>query len=381
MLLLLASAASAADPNKALVVAEPASKLAETPPFYWYTHKTPGIVQAINRTSLDRGSDINQIAQVCLIPPAADWVVAGAPVDVQVKYLDLLWAAAYADNSMRKLWTHGDSTTGTCGVRGYHQYTDPASLHRVFNGQDKKLTEHLGFQSCFSSMKNAKFPTVLYANTAASPTNVSKAIIESVNLLLKSRDPKVLGRALESASVIRSVDSFRDSIEAVIGDESITGTIELKPEHWVHETIPLRVYAMRTLATTDRTERTAKVLAKVWTNRKESDVIREGAIRAFSFVYQWPAGLKYSKDPVEGAELAKANAALRDDMRKKLYPFLIGLMTINGLANDEKEDKGLKQISDLGSAAYCAGDLWPPDARAAAKKGEKWTPAPPKKKP
>ena len=314
----------------------------------------------VARTDISLVSDMGKLDELCLIPPAADWVSDGASEEIQKKYLHLLWRAAWSINNAKQGGNAGNRTIGTCGVNASAMIVGLGDYSNFFVGSfDDSIKKRTGFSSCLSTKDPVK-GSPKYASHGKTLSSPGIAVAETLNLLIKSGHPETALEALSDVRAITSFVKFRDSVEALARDKSVTAMVTINPPDEGKETIPLRVYAMRTLATMERTERTAKLLALIWHDEKEPAEIREGAIRAFAFVAQWPG------------PAALTSMQERPAMLKALYPFIMPLVSIGGVESDKKEEAGPKaQLSPLGQAASCALDMFPLELRAKARKGEK----------
>ena len=353
-LLLLAGAARAGAP-------EPASKPVEEPRFYYHAPRASWWGDVVARKDISLTADLGKLEELCLIPPAADWVTDGASREIQEKYLRLLHRVAWSMNNASGGGNAGNRTIGTCGVNAYAVTANLGEFSNFFvGGIDPALKSRIGFSGCLSTKDFVKGEPK-YASFGRTVIAPGAAVAETLNLLLKSKHPDTVLEALGVVRTLSPFEKFRDAVEALSRDKSVTAVITIRPDG-VEEKLPLRVYAMHTLATMERTERTAKLLALIWHDEKEAAEVREGAIRAFSFVSQWPGT---AIETMNNAEKRKA-------MHKALYPFLVPLMVVGGVEADKKEEGGPKaQLSPLGSAASCALDLFPLELRAKARKGEK----------
>jgi hypothetical protein len=307
-------------------------------------------------------SDLGKLDEVCLIPPAADWVTDGASEEIQRKYLHLLHRTAWSINNAKGGGNPGNRTIGTCGVNATAMIVGLGDWSNFFvGGFDESIKKRTGFTSCLSTRDPVK-GAPKYASYEKTVNAPGVAVAETLNLLLKSRHPETVLSALSVVRSITSFEKFRESVEALVRDKSLTAAVTIEPPGEGRQTIPLRVYAMRTLATMERTERTAKIMALIWHDEKETPEIREGAIRSFAFVAQWPS------TAIETMTSAEKRAA----MQKALFQFIVPLMNIGGVESDKKEEAGAKaQLSPLGQAALCALDMFPKELRAKARKGEK----------
>jgi hypothetical protein len=351
--LLLASSARSQAPATPTPPSSPAAERSS----YYHTSRNSWWGDVVSRRDINLSSDLGAVDDLCFIPPAADWVTDGAPTAINKKYLNLVWRAAYSISNAQGRYNQGGRTIGICGVNADAQMAGIGEFSNFFVGSfDDSIKSRTGFTSCLRSQDFVK-GTPKYAAHGKVVSNAGIAVVETLNLLLKAKDPETVLEALGDVRVIQNSDKFRESVEALVRDKSVTAKVTIKPDG-SKETLPLRVYAMRTLATIERTERSAKVLALIWHDEKEPMEIREGAIRAFSFIVEWPGP-------------AKDSMALRPAMLKTLYPFLAPLMMINAVENDKKEEAGPKaQISELGNAAECAARLYPKELREKAKKGQ-----------
>lgn len=358
-LLLLAVSARAGTPDPAAPPAVAAVPL-EEPHFYYHSPRVSWWGDVVNRRDIGLTSDMGKLDEICLIPPAADWVSDGASEEIQKKYLHLLWRAAWSINNAKGGGNAGNRTIGTCGVNASAMIVGLGDYGNFFVGSfEESIKKRTGYSSCLSTKDPVK-GSPKYASHGKVLSNPGVAVAETLNLLLGSKHPETVLEALSDVRAITSFDKFRDKVEALARDKSVTATVAINPPDEGKETIPLRVYAMRTLATMARTERTAKLLALIWHDEKEPPEIREGAIRAFAFVAQWPG------------PAALTSARERPAMLKALYPFIVPLMAVGGVEADKKEEAGLKaKLSPLGEAASCALDMFPLELRQKARKGEK----------
>lgn len=336
----------------------PAAAPDAEPSSYYHTSRNYWWGDVVARKDINLSSDVGALDDVCIIPPAADWVAEGAPPEIEKKYLNLVWRAAYSVANAQGRSNLGGRTIGSCGVNAAAQMAAIGELSNFWVGSfDEGIKKRTGFSSCMRAQDFVK-GSPKYAAHGKKISNAGIAVMETLNLLLKSRNPETVLGALTDIQVIQNSDKFREGVEALVRDKSVTAKVAIQPDG-SKETLPLRVYAMRTLATIERTERSAKVLALIWHDEKEPAEIREGAVRAFAFVVQWPG-------PV-----ALNSMAARPAMLKALYPFLQPLMMIASVENDKKEEAGPKaRISEFGNAADCAARLYPQELRDKARKGE-----------
>jgi hypothetical protein len=358
--LLLLSVVRAGAQTKA-PIPDAAGKPVEEPHFYYHSPRVNSWGDVVSRRSISLTSDLGKLDELCMIPPAADWIAAGASEEAQQKYLQLIWRSAWSMANAQGKGNLGGRTIGLCGVNAYAVLSTLGDFNNFFvlGGNDDAVKARTGFAGCLSTKDPVKGEPK-YASFGKTVVAPAKPIIETLNLLLKSTHPQTVLETLGDIRMIANTDKFRDSIEALVKDKSVTATVTINPPDEGKETLPLRVYAMRTLATIERTERSAQVLALIWHDETEKPEIREGAIRAFSFIVEWPG-------PV------LSSAETRPAMYKALYPFLAPLMMINGVENDKKDDAGPKsKLSPLGEAAYCAAERFPKALRDKARKGEKF---------
>lgn len=359
LLVLLLVSTARAGTTAAPSIPDPTSKPAEESRSYYHTSRNYWWGDVVSRRDINLSSDIGGLDDLCFIPPAADWVADGAPAAIESKYLNLVWRVAYSLANAQNRSNPNGQTIGTCGVNAAATMAGIGEFSNFYVGAfDDGVKQRTGFTSCLRSQDFVKGQPK-YASHGKTISSAGLAVLETLNLLLKSKTPETVLAALGDIRVLQNSDKFRESVEALVRDKSVTAKVTIRPDG-SKETLPLRVYAMRTLATIERTERSAKVLALIWHDEKEPPEIREGAIRAFAFIAEWPGP-------------AKDSMALRPAMLKTLYPFLAPLMMITAVEYDKKEEAGPKaQISDLGNAASCATDMYPKELRAKAKKGEKY---------
>jgi len=316
----------------------------------------------VSRRDIPLQSDLGKLDELCLIPPAADWVMDGASREVQEKYLRLLHRVAWSMNNVSGRGNAGNRTIGTCGVNAYAVTAGLGEFSNYFVGSiDPAIKSRTGFSGCLHTKDFVKGEPkyASYGKTMVAPGG---AVADTLNALLKSKHPDTVLEALGNIRTLSPFEKYRDAVEALVRDKSVAAVITVRPDG-AAEKLPLRVYAMHTLATMERTERTAKILALIWHDEKETAEVREGAIRAFSFVAEWP-----------GTAIATMTGPeKRQAMHKALYPFLVPLMVVGGVEADKKEEAGPKaKLSPLGSAASCALELFPLELRAKARKGEKY---------
>ena len=347
-------------PQTSAVATPPAAPApaAEERSSYYHTSRNYWWGDVVSRKDINLSSDIGGLDDICFIPPAADWVTEGASPEVEKKYLNLVWRGAYSLAGAQNRSNLQGRTIGTCGVNATSTMASIGEFSNFYVGVfDEGIKSRTGFRGCMRAQDFVK-GSPKYASHGKTVSNAGKAVMETLIQLLKSKNPETVLGALTDIQVMKNSDMFRESVEALVRDKSVTAKVTISPDG-SKETLPLRVYAMRTLATIERTERSAKVLALIWHDEKEAPEIREGAIRAFSFVVQWP-----------GPNALNSMAA-RPAMLKALYPFLQPLMMIASIENDKKEEAGPKaQISDFGNAASCAADMYTKELRAKARKGE-----------
>jgi hypothetical protein len=358
LVLLLAASARAVTPAPA-AGGEPASKPVEEPRYYYHSPRVSWWGDVVARRDISLNSDLGKLDELCFIPPAADWVTDGASREIQEKYLHLIWRAAWSMANAQGKGNLGGRTIGTCGVNAYAVMANIGDFNNFFVGSmDPQVKTRTGFSSCLSTKDPVKGEPkyASYAKTVVAP---AAAITDTLNLLLKSGHPDTVLEALGDIRVLANSDKFRDAIEALVRDKSVTAAVTVRPDG-VAETLPLRVYAMQSLATLERTERSAKLLALIWHDEKEPAEIREGALRSFAFIAQWPGP-------------ARTSFESRPAMFKALYPFLVPLMMITGVESDKKEEAGPKaKLSPLGAAADCAASMFPMELRSKARRGEKY---------
>lgn len=341
---------------------DPPAKAVEEPSFYYHSPRVSWWGDVVSRHDISLGSDMGKLDEICLIPPAADWVADGASEEIQQKYLHLLWRAAWSINSAKGGANPGNRTIGTCGVNASAMIVGLGDYSNFFVGSfDESIKKRTGYSSCLATKDPVK-GSPKYASHGKTVVAPGVAVAETLNLLLGSKHPETVLGALSDIRAITSFEKFRETVEALVRNKSVTATVTINPPGEGRETIPLRVYAMRTLATMERTERTAKILALIWHDKEEPADIREGAVRAFAFVAQWPGT---AIDTMTSADRRKA-------MHKALYPFIVPLMTVGGIESDKKEEAGPKaKLSPLGEAASCALDMFPVELRQKARRGEK----------
>ncbi|UPT74503.1 MAG: hypothetical protein M0D55_01825 [Elusimicrobiota bacterium] len=355
-LLLLAASARAGVPEPG------APTPAKEPHFYYHSQGTQWWGDVVNRKGITMTSDLGKLDEVCLIPPAADWIRDGASEEIQKKYLHLLHRVAWSINNAKGGANPRNRTIGTCGVNASAMIVGFGDYSNFFVGSfDDSIKKRTGFTSCRAT-KDFVEGSPKYASTEKKLGAPGVAVSETLNILLKSKHPETVLGALSALREITSFEPFRESVEALVRDKSLTATVTIEPPDEGRQTIPLRVYAMRTLATMERTERTAKIMALIWHDEKETAEIREGAIRSFAFVAQWPGT---AIDTMTSAEKRAA-------MHKALFQFIVPIMNLGGVEADKKEEAGAKaQLSPLGQAASCALDMFPKELRAKARRGEK----------
>ncbi|MDD5301997.1 MAG: hypothetical protein PHS14_02725 [Elusimicrobia bacterium] len=356
--LLLASAARAGTALPA-ASSEPASKEVVESRYYYHSSGVSWWGDVVSRHDISLSSDLGKLDELCLIPPAADWITDGASSDINRKYLDLIWRSAYSLANAQSRSNLRGQTIGTCGVNADSVMANIGEFGNFFVGAfDDALKKRTGFSSCLHSKDFVKGEPK-YASYGKTIVTPAVAVVDTLNFLLKAKSPETVLEALGDVRMLQNSDKFRDSIQALVRDKSVTANVSIKPDG-VKETLPLRVYAMRTLATIERTERSAKILALIWHDETEPPEMREGAIRAFAFIVEWPGP-------------ASASSANRPVMHKALYAFLAPLMMIASVENDKKEEAGAKaKLSALGNAAFCAAERYPKELRAKARKGEKY---------
>ncbi|MBI5246610.1 MAG: hypothetical protein HY923_05470 [Elusimicrobia bacterium] len=333
---------------------------AEEPRYYYHSPQTSWWGDVVSRRDISMTSDLGKLDEICLIPPAADWISDGASEEIQKKYLHLLWRVEWSISNAKGGGNFGGRTIGTCGVNAYAMIVGLGDYSNFFvGGFDDSIKKRAGYSSCLHS----KYPVKgapKYASHGKTVSAPGIAVAETLNLLLGSKHPETV---LEALSVIRSITSFerfRERVEALVRDKSVTATVTINPPDEGKQTIPLRVYAMGTLATMDRTERTAKLLALIWHDDKEPEEIRVGALRAFAFISEW------------GGVALKVNEN-RPVMQKALYPFLAPAMMLFAVENDKKEEAGAKaKLSPLGEAAFCLANTFPKKIQIKARKGKKF---------
>lgn len=365
LLILLLASSVRAGTAKPAAPPEPTSAVVEEPSYYYHTNKNSWWGDVVSRRDIYLVNDIGDLNDLCYIPPAADWVTAGAKPDIEQKYLNLIWRSAYSIAQAQGRG-NGARTIGTCGVNAYSPMAYLGEFSNFYVLPPEEVRKK-GFNSCRMSKDFVK-DHPKYASQGNRTSNAGIAVLETLNLLIKSKTPETALNALSDSSMIFNSEKFRDTIESLINDKTVTASITIKPDGY-KETMPLRVYAMRTLATTERTERTAKLLALIWHDEKEPADVREGAIRAFAFVAQW-AGPAIKSDENRPA------------MHKALYQFLLPLMMIAADEYDKRDEANAKlagdpkakkaQVSELGAAAQCAADMWPKKYQIKAKKGKKY---------
>lgn len=353
----LAASARAGTP----AVADPGAAPAEERSSYWHTSRNSWWGDAVSRRDLNLVADVGTLDDLCFIPPAADWVTEGAPADIEKKYAGLVWRASYSVAQAQGRTNLGGRVIGSCGVNAPASMAYIGELSNFYNGVfDDSVKARTGFRGCLMSKDFVK-TSPKYASHGKTISNAGLAVMETLNLLLKSKNPDTVVGALTDIQTLKNPDKFRDGVEALVRDKSVTAKVTIRPDDR-NETIPLRVYAMRALAGMERTERTAKLLALIWHDEKEPPEVREGAIRAFAFVAQWP-----------GPDAMNSMAA-RPAMLKALHPLLSPLMMLTAGEYDKKEDAGPKAVlSGLGEAGECAVNMFPKDQREKARKGLPWS--------
>ena len=350
--MLFVPAAFAGDPA-------PAAAPAEESHFYAHALKASWWGDVVSRRDISLNDDLPNLSELCFIPPAADWVTDGATPEVELKYLRLIWRVAYSLGDAQGTGNLGGKTIGSCGVNAYAVLTGIGAFNNFFVGaMDADAKARTRFTSCMSTRDFVK-GAPKYSSSRKKIVTAAHPVMDTLNLLAKSKNPETALEALSLMRVIAPSDKYRDTIEAVVRDKTVTATITIKPDGY-KETMPLRVYAMRTLATLERTERTAKILALIWHDEKEPEDIRVGALRSFAFITEWagPALVAQKNRPV---------------MHKTLYSFLAPMMMMYAVENDKKEEAGSKaQLSALGQAAECAVNTWPKKIQLKARKGKKF---------
>ncbi len=358
--LFLASFVRAQTPARA-PVAEPPSKVVEESRFYRYTNKNDRIAEVAGHKDIYLSADMGAGAmhEVCLVTPASDWVLAGAPPAIEQKYTNLLWRVGYAIASAQGR-PYGVDTVGTCEVTAYNPYVYLAEYSNFyFGGFDKTLKDRIGFNSCYMSALtvDGQPKYACHGKTCGVP---AAAIVETLNLLLKAKDKDSVRDALGEVRTLYNSELFRDSVEALVKDKTRTESVTIKHRDEPVETLLLRVLAMRTLATIERTERSAKLLALIWHDQSEPEPVREGAIRAFAFVTQYPGP-------------AITSAQNRPGMYKSLYSFIVPLMNLTADEYDKRDASvPKKELSGLGRAAECAANMFPRKLQLKARKGKKF---------
>lgn len=336
-------------PRSGAAPAEPPSVAVEEPSGYWTSSNGVswwGDVKS--RRSITLVDDLPRLREICMVPPAADWVTEGATPEVEEKYLLLLSRLNLSLDSARGSHIK-PGRLSRCGVASPGREAYLGEYSNTFNGVNpEEIRKRTNFAGCRAGLDKVKGHPK-YASQGNVLPNVGLIVMETVNALLKSKNPGTVRMALGVVQELANGDKFADTLESMVKDKGLTAKVNINPEMTGKETLTLRVYAMRALAATNPTERTAKLLALVWHDSSEPEDVRVGALRAFSFV-------------VEDARL-----------EKPLFPFLNPLMGLNADENDKKDEAGPKaKLSELGDAAYCVASGWPREKRDFAKKGLDW---------
>ncbi len=347
LVLLFASAARAGVPTP-VPVTEPTSKAVEEDSGYWHSSNSVSWWgDVVSRRSISLVDPFPSIRQICMIPPAADWVTEGAQPAVEAQYLLLLLRVNGAIEEARgSAWNVGSGSR--CGVTAYPKEAKLMEYTITWSGSmAQSIKDKTRFNGCISAVsKVAGHPK--YASQGKNMPPVGEMVADTVNLLLKSKTPETQSLALSVAQELVNGDRFVDTLEAMVKDKSLTAKITISPNN-SPETLTVREYAMRALATTNPTERSAKLLALIWHDEQEEEAMRAAAVRSFAFV-------------VSQAKL-----------HKELFSFLNPLMGINMDENDKKDAGGsAAKLSQLGDAAFCAGSVWPKEKRDFAKQGLDW---------
>jgi len=357
--LLFVAAARAGEAPRAPVAPAPDPKSAPAQESHFYAHaiKASWWGDVVSRRDISLNEDLPNLSELCFIPPAADWVTDGASPEVELKYLRLVGRVAYSLGDAQGKGNLGGKTIGSCGVNAYGVLTGIGAFNNFFVGaMDADAKARTRFTSCMSTRDFVK-GAPKYSSSGKKIVTAAFPVMDTLNLLAKSKNPETALEALSLMRVISPSDKYRDTIEAVVRDKSLTAMVEIKPDGY-KEILPLRVYAMRTLATLERTERSAKLLALIWHDEKEPEDIRVGALRSFAFITEWagPALVAPQNRPV---------------MHKALYSLLPPLMMLYAVENDKKEEAGAKaKLSALGEAAFCATNTWPKKIQLKALKGK-----------
>lgn len=351
-LLALCLSLPAAAQNKAQAVpAEPTSKAVEEPPVYWHSSNSVSWWgDVVGRTSITLVDDLPRLREICMVPPAADWVTEGAKPEIEHQYLILLSRLAYSLNEARGTRIN-IGRIGRCGVRSFAKQAYLGEFANTwFGSNSQEIKQKTNFNGCLSDSNPAHVGGPWkYASRGKSRPSPSLMIVETVNALLRSKNPETVKTALSVAQEIAPSDKWLDTLETMVKDKSLTAEITIQPEGEGKETLTLRAYAMRALAATNPTERTAKLLALIWHDDKEDPKARAAALRAYSFA-------------VEDAHLEKT-----------MFPLLNPLIGLYMDENDKKEEAGAKgKLSEVGEAAECAKDGWPKEKQRFAAKGLDW---------
>lgn len=350
VVLLCAAPAFAGEAKLPANVAEPASVAVEEPSGYWNASNSVswwGDVKS--RRSITLVDNLPSLREICMVPPAADWVTEGATPQIEEQYLLLLFRLNMSINDARgSRLPQGIGRIGRCGVHSPGRYAALAEYANYWNGVgNAEAQKRFNFSGCRSDWNPVKGHPK-YASQGKNKPLLSVTVIETVNMLLKSKNPGTARMALGVVQELTNGDKFVDTLESMVKDKTLTTPITISPDSG-KETMPLREYAMRALAVTNPTERSAKLLALIWHDDKEDEATRAAAMRAFEFV-------------VEDGHL-----------QKELFPFVNPLMGINMDENDKKDEAGSKaKLSALGEAAWCAATEWPQEKREFARKGLDW---------
>ncbi len=361
LVLAFVPSARAQTPKKAAVT-EPKSKVVELADFYYYDQRrNSGFANIVNRSALVVPSYSEyEPYLVCLVPPAADWIASGgASPEVEKQYLTLLRRVAWADQEFHQSAADGFSgrKISLCGVYRYPLSGSVKRINEMFLGPiDKPTYDRTHYSSCrgAQTMKVAGHPK--YASKTAVDVTPLHAIGDTIKLLLASKTPETVRDALWVARSYMENEEFAPAIAAVVRDKSVVAKVLIKrpPEEGGNETIPLRVFAMQTLATTQPTALVGLTLASVFKDDTETPEIRAGAIRAYGYFMSWPI---VGRDANIQAKGTKA----------QLRP----LLSIFDGEEDKKEEAGPSgKLSELGLAASCVGHMYPQEMVKKVKAGQ-----------
>lgn len=320
-------------------VADPAPAKAPRP-YYKVARKAAWEGDAIGRVALVVPDEISVDGAfgLCMVPPAADWVLDSKDPTLEEKYLRLLAVASALDAQLGGRSINGGQWIGsTClEVTRYAPTSYPATLSASY---DKWCPYDGGWAKPGVS---ARFAYTRDGNRI-SGRGPWWTVVDSVKALLESEHEATVLKALDAAKeyALPASSPFAPTVAKLVLDSKRSAAVRKK--------------AMSTLAGLDQSLLTAKTLAAIWQDSKNSAELRIAAMNAFGFVVQYHDSsdhLSKSGDkPYAPQFLPELKTLIQTNMAEK-----------DDFDNQQKKEPQATN-TPLGSAAYCVGSVFPKTLR------------------